>query len=156
LGDYWSVGPTAYAVGLGGELEPRPTHNGDDVWDVSLAAPLSARDVQFRRLQVHVGAGEAPIGDVAPNPHSVGTLDPERLPGFGDVSAALAALRDPGLPGADARSRKLLGDRPLEPNGNLAGYLTQPPLMLTDLRSLPAFEGQNVTPNSGGAPISAI
>jgi ABC-type antimicrobial peptide transport system permease subunit len=51
----------------------------------------------------------------------------------------------------------LLGDRELLPNGSPAGYLQQPPLMLTTLDALPAFyNGHYRDDGAGDAPISAI
>jgi cell division protein FtsX len=89
--------------------------------------------------------------------HSVGVFNPATLPGFSStVSNALGIFRAPGLDPADNRSATLLHGQPLLPNGNLGGYSTQPPLMLTDLASLPAFEGGHYLPNTGAAPISAV
>ena len=158
--DYWSVGPTGYRAGRDGVLAPLSVRNPAAAWmtiNGFFTAPLSAQDTQFRALTVHIGAGDAQSGNTWPDLRSVGTFDPARLPGFSSaVASALATYRDPELRGADPASRRLLHGRALLPNGNLAGYLTQPPLMLTDLRSLPAFAGQNALPNSGAAPISAI
>ncbi|MGI9185769.1 MAG: FtsX-like permease family protein [Solirubrobacteraceae bacterium] len=156
--DYWTVRPTRYRSARGDQLVPLQAHNSILTWLTNNAyfpAPLSAQDRQFRVLS-RVQA-TPPNGVPPPLLRSVGTFDPAKLAGFSSsVNAALDPYRSPGLAGADVRSRQRLGDRALLPNGNIAGYLTQPPLMLTNLRSLPAFEGSNFMPNSGAAPISAI
>jgi putative ABC transport system permease protein len=72
------------------------------------------------------------------------------------VSAPLQTYGAPGLTAADARTRALLGGRPLLPSGNVAGYLTQPPLILTNLASLPRFTAPHYDPGLARAPISAI
>ena len=118
--------------------------------------PQDARDLAFRKITDHqgnTGTSEVLIRGL----HAVGTFDPSKLSGF-DAAAdsALATIRYPGLAAADARSRRLLGGRDLLPNANIAGYPTQPPLMLTNLRSLGAFAGSDYMPNAGAAPISAI
>lgn len=154
---YWSVSATKYETGTDGTLVPRTVHNPPTVWlseDGYFPAPLSAQDPQFRRLVEHPSNI---TGGIFPALRSVGTFDPARLPGFvHPLRSPLQSYLAPGLAGADPRSRRLLGDRPLLPNGNIAGYLTQPPLMLTTLRSLPAFEGGNFPNSAGRAPISAI
>ena len=159
---YWSVAPTTYQVEPDGALMPNEVSNGNSTWtagdfDTYIQAPLSAEDVQFRNLTEHASPNNAETGEFPALLHSVGVFNPNKLPGFNStVSNALNVFRAPGLEPADARSAKLLSGQPLLPNGNLGGYPTQPPLMLTDLASLPAFEGGHYLPNSGAAPISAI
>jgi putative ABC transport system permease protein len=159
---YWGVGPTAYQRQADGSLRPRSVTNGRDVWQSPadngyVAAPLSADDVQFRQLHARVGATSAQLGAVFPALHAVGRFDPAQLTGGrSEVEAALSTAVSPGLQPADERTGDLLQKRPLLPNGNIAGYQTQAPLLLTNLRSLPAFAGPNFTPNQGRAPISAI
>src|SRR6202035_3658474 len=117
----------------------------------------SAEDVQFRNLTEHPSPNNLQTNQLIALMHSVGVFNPVKLPGFNSaVSNALEIFRAPGLAPADARSAALLHGQPLLPNGNLGGYATQPPLMLTDLASLPAFEGGHYLPNSQAAPISAI
>jgi hypothetical protein len=159
---YWSVAPTTYNVQPDGSLMPDEVSNGNSTWtagvfDTYIQAPLSAEDVQFRSLTEHASPNNLETGEFPALLHSVGVFNPAKLPGFtSTVSNALDIFRAPGLEPADPRSAKLLDGQPLLPNGNLGGYPTQPPLMLTDLASLPAFEGGHYLPNSGGAPISAI
>lgn len=156
--NYWTVGPTQYQTDAGGTLAPVAVRNPPTVWLGSSAyfpAPLSAQDRQFRRLSGHIGAPQ--LNQQVSAVRSVGVFDPAKLAGFTSNSdPSLDAYRSPALQGADRRSRRLLRNQPLLPNGNLAGYPTQPPLMLTTLRSLPALEGESYAPNSGRAPISAI
>jgi len=159
--DYWTVGPARYRADSSG-LVPQGVANPKSSW-VSQAhlgyfpAPLSANDVQFRSLAVHQGSINAEIQSVFPVLRAVGSFDPARLYRFADpVAGALQTFQNPALVGANARSRRLLGNRPLLPNSNLGGYETQPPLLLTTLRSLSAFTGSNFTPDNGVAPISAI
>lgn len=159
---YWAVTPTSYEQQDDGSLQPRVVTNGSNAWQSPadngyVAAPLSADDLQFRRLLPRVGAVSAQLGAVFPALHAVGEFDPNRLiGGRSDVDAALSTSLSRGLRPADPRSRRLLHDRALLPNGNIAGYQTQAPLLLTNLTSLPAFAGANFTPNQGAAPISAI
>ncbi len=59
---------------------------------------------------------------------------------------------------ADARSRELLQKRELLPNSNLAGYLAQPPQLVTTLSSLSTLENSQAFAGNLNAtkPISAI
>ena len=159
---YWAAGATTYHRAPHGALRPRTVQNPRDTW-VSAAdsgyvpVPLSADDRQFRRLTASVGATQAQSGNVFPALQTVGRFDPERLRSSDRlVDAALGTGVSPGLMPADARTAGLLGGRALEPNGNIAGYPTQAPLLLTNLASLPAFAGNNFTNSQGRAPISAI
>jgi putative ABC transport system permease protein len=66
----------------------------------------------------------------------------------------------PGLEAADARTRELLGDRPLLPSQNIGDYEQQPPLLLTNLKGLPPLLSTErfigVSPRQQRAPISVI
>jgi ABC-type lipoprotein release transport system permease subunit len=160
---YWSVGETTYQDPGADRLVPKTVRNPLDVWRAEgsfggyALAPLSADDRQFRRIRPHVGAAAAQVGQVFAGLRVVGRFDPVRLAGFADLdSAPLQTYRTPALRAADSRSRGLLGGRPLLPNGNIAGYLTQPPLLLTNLRSLSRFGAPHYKPPLARAPISAV
>jgi hypothetical protein len=159
---YWAISPTTYTRGEDGTLRPRAVANPAAVWQSDadagyVPAPLAADDRQFRRLFPSVGAAQAQSGSVFPALRAVGRFDPGRLPSADQlVDAALGTGVSQGLEPADARSRALLGDRPLLPNANIAGYQTQAPLLLTNLASLRAFSAPNFTRSHGSAPISAI
>ncbi|WFE51799.1 FtsX-like permease family protein [Micromonospora sp. WMMD1155] len=86
---------------------------------------------------------------------AVGVFDPSRLTGFSDLGRLpLETYQAPVAQGADDRSRAALGGRPLTPSGNPAGYLSAPPLLLTNLGSVPKLlEGGGA---QAKAPISAI
>ncbi|MCW3815074.1 FtsX-like permease family protein [Micromonospora sp. DR5-3] len=87
---------------------------------------------------------------------AVGAFDPEKLTGFSDLGKVpLETYEPPVAEGADARSRTTLGGQPLEPSGNPAGYLSAPPLLLTNLASVPELLKGGTSPQLQ-APISAI
>ncbi|MEU2613505.1 FtsX-like permease family protein [Micromonospora sp. NPDC007271] len=87
---------------------------------------------------------------------AVGVFDPEKLTGFSDLGKVpLETYEPPVAAGADARSRAALGGQPLEPSGNPAGYLSAPPLLLTNLASVPKLLEGGTSPQRT-APISAI
>lgn len=157
---YWRVSPVGYRE-QGGRLSPVPVTNADSVWASSLQttgyvrAPIEAADSSFRALTPNVGSNKGSILRL-PVPHAVGEFDPAKLPGFSALSAVPEeAYRAPVAAPADTRSRRLLDGQDLLPNGNFAGYLEQPPLLLTTLASLRAFTDPAVfTPNE--EPISVI
>ncbi|MEV1014315.1 ABC transporter permease [Micromonospora sp. NPDC049801] len=87
---------------------------------------------------------------------ATGVFDPSRLTGFADLGhLPLQTYQAPVAQGADERSRAALGGQPLAPSGNPAGYLSAPPLLITNLGSLPTLLAGTGSPQAK-APISAI
>ncbi len=160
LDAYWTSGPTTYRQSSGGALAPVPTTNLNSVWTTSLfagsgfeAAPIDSSDLGFRQLNEALRTNTS---TQLLNLHAVGEFDPSKLPGFSTLSQVpLETYYPPQVTGADAASQKALGGQPLLPNANMAGYLQQPPLILTTLRSLPAFEQDFPTVNAT-APVSVV
>jgi hypothetical protein len=147
VGQYWTSGPVTYRPGPGGQLDLVPVSNPVSIWtagrDVSgdqyVKAPPAAADTGYRALtemKETVGGGAVEVGGP---PYLqirlAGEFDPERLAGFsgGGPGSPLASYRTPLLTGADAASRAALGSQPLEPDGNMAGYAQQPPLLYMTL-----------------------
>ena len=63
-----------------------------------------------------------------PHLHAVGTFDPDRLGATPEPGATpLSTMQPPLLTARDDATAARLGGRPLLPNGNLAGYIMQPP-----------------------------
>jgi hypothetical protein len=158
---YWTVGPTTYQAGGGKTLVPKRAQNSSQIWLAGatggfVQAPLDARDDQFRRVTEHQNQSLIENNSLPALLHSVGVFDAAKLPGFTRAAGDIYALSTPGLAPADRASRRALKGMRLLPNANLGGYETQPPLLLTDLASLPAFGGAHYTPNSERRPISAI
>ncbi|MGB9484215.1 MAG: FtsX-like permease family protein, partial [Candidatus Dormiibacterota bacterium] len=153
VGQYWTAGPVSYRLGAGGQLDAVPVANPDSVWTAGLnvnglkyvPAPPAAADTGFRKLveRTETGAaGVSPSGPTIPLLQVVGQFDPGKLAGFSGSGAAspLASYRAPLLTGADAVSRTELGDRALEPDGNMAGYAQPAPLLYTSLAGAAALE----------------
>jgi putative ABC transport system permease protein len=153
VGQYWTASPVTYRTGPDGRLDPAPVSNPVSTWtagnDVASAqyvtAPPAAADTGFRTLNEMLetlggGAvnGSGPLLAV----QVAGEFDPERLAGFsgGGPGSPLASYRTPLLTGANAASRAALGNQPLEPDGNMAGYAQQPPLLYTTLSGAAVLE----------------
>ena len=156
---YWTAEPTTYRPLSGGALAPVPVANPSSVWASSFfttgyeEAPIDASDVGFRQLHEQLRTNTA---TQLLTVHSVGEFDPAKLPGFSALSQVpLETYYPPAVTGADPASQKALGDQPLLPDENMAGYLQEPPLILTTLNALPAFEQDFPTANTT-APISVI
>ena len=91
-----------------------------------------------------------------PSLRAVGTFDPAKLPGFSPLSRLPQETYNPPVAApANARTKRLLHGQDLLPNGNFAGYLQTPPLMLTDLNSISAFTNHSVFPDPTHARRSA-
>jgi putative ABC transport system permease protein len=163
VGQYWSAGPATLRPGSGGQMAPSAVTNLPSVWKASfsvndlryVSAPPAAADTGFRALTPHTEAGakNGAHGAASVTLRLAGEFNPAKLPGFtgGGPGAPLASYRAPTLTGADAASRQALGDASLEPDGNMAGYPQQPPLLYTTLPGARALEG-----SSGSAPISSV
>ncbi|WP_406040797.1 ABC transporter permease [Micromonospora sp. NBC_00898] len=120
-----------------------------------LPRPWLTEDVgarTLRRIPLPSGGSITPFRQW----RAVGVFDPEKLTGFSDLGEVpLETYEPPVAEGADERSRTALGGRPLEPSGNPAGYLSAPPLLLTNLASATMLLEGGSTPQRT-APISAI
>ncbi|MGI8713970.1 MAG: FtsX-like permease family protein [Solirubrobacteraceae bacterium] len=161
--NYWSSGPTRYRQLGARELAPLPVRNPLSVWRSDyestgvVDAPIDSELTGYRPLRRHVGllAGNT---IQLPTLKAVGQFDPARLPGFSPLSQLPQETYSPPVAApADARTRALLHGQNLLPDSNLTGYLQPPPLLLTDLNSLPAFSESTVFPNGNSTdPISVI
>ena len=160
---YWSANQVHYTHLRDGHLRPTPTRNDRFTWIDAASgfrAPAEAADINFRKLTVHEANNEIFGGTYSsPVPRVVGQFDPRKIEGFSSLSQVpLTTYYSPSVTPADARTKRLLHGRSLLPSNNLAGYLQQPPLLVTNLRSLPAFyDSQGFTnTNAGRAPVSVI
>lgn len=164
LNGYWSSGTVEYTEGTAGFV-PQEVSNPDSVWEnESIGAAtvnVANDDVGFRELDGHPFVGSMVIEDnVTPLPELrvVGQYDPERLGGFNPLSQVpLETYYPPEVEGADDASREALGDAPLLPSMNLAGYIAQPPLMLTTLEAAEQlFDDERFGGARSEAPISVV
>ncbi len=159
---YWTAGPVEYRVLDGERVEPLEVRNPRSDFQNSLYgggwAPHQNLDVQFRKLEFHQGSQDFQ-GSIygTPQMQVVGSLDPEKLPGFSPLSRVpLETYYPPSVRPADPAARKAIGDR-LLPTQNIGGYISQPPLMLTTLQGLKAFiDPDNFNGADDRAPISVI
>ncbi|SCG56253.1 FtsX-like permease family protein [Micromonospora inositola] len=150
-------GETGYDERPDGTLRARtatidPSVYADPKLATWFARPWLTEDVSFRPLTT---VKLPPSQQDARQWKAVGVFDPQQLAGFSDLGRVpLETYEPPRAEGADARSRAALGGQPLEPSGNPAGYLSAPPLLLTNLASVQTLL-QGTGPQ-GTAPISAI
>lgn len=163
---YWTTGPTRYGQPKPGLLVPQPQGNPPSIYSSQfqgtgyVRAPATAKDRGFRTQSEH----EAQLCSgtcqtrTFPIVRTVGTFDPAKLPGFSPLSAVpLETYSPPSATGADPSSRRLLGGQPLLPNGDPAGYLAQPPLLLTTLGGIaPFLSAQKYDNPDAAAAISSV
>lgn len=156
---YWRIGTADdHIQGTGLSVTPAPVHNDPDVWSDtnrtsavinSSFAPPGSDDTWYRALTAFGASGNSlphgPRTFLTPTPDLIGTFDPARLRGFSPLSKVpLQTFYPPQATAANTATRHLLGNTALGPTTNLAGYLTQPPLLLTTLAGAIALE------NGGG------
>jgi putative ABC transport system permease protein len=145
----WRVAPTRSTVTGRGVIVPRPVRDNPQVWVTGASgsvfadhsfAPPGGNDTWYRSRTGFNQSGNDHLVDghetyVAPKPSLIGTFDPSRLRGFSPLSRVpLQTFFPPTVTAADAAARKKLGTRPLGPTMDLAGYLAQPPLLLTTIQ----------------------
>jgi putative ABC transport system permease protein len=166
---YWTGAPVRYRRLGPSELQAVPVKNGDETWINDFSGdtsyydqPTDNLDVQFRPL-VERRASNLFVNGVlaAPSLHTIGTFDPRRLPGFSALShVPLETYYPPSLQPADAASKAALQGKTLLPSGNVGDYVSQPPLLLTNLAGLQPFLDDsrfgNLSPRQQRAPISVI
>lgn len=151
----WTTEPTAYDVGAGGVLKPRPVENPQDIWRSSvrvegyMPTPPIVADTGFRAVRPHPGPAISQTGYSLPQLRMVGVFERS------DFEAAEFDGAH-GLPAADARSRALLGGRPLLPTGSPSAYHLGPPTAFMRLSDLDSFTGTGIELADPEAPISAI
>jgi ABC-type antimicrobial peptide transport system permease subunit len=168
----WSASPIRYARVGDRHLVAQPVVSDPWVWGAVrgitgtgegfVNAPLTSHDLGFRRLDQHIASlipgvtGNQPAAAL----RLVGTFDPQRLAGAASAEQApLDPFGAPDASAADAATLAALGPQGLAPDGNMAGYLTPPPTLLTTLsaRSLfanpTAFSGQE---EQQARPISVV
>ncbi len=103
--------------------------------------PWSATTPGFRKL---TAAPEQRL-DYSRHCRFKGTFDPRRLlQGTTLGKVPLETYQSPAVSAADKRTEAALQDDELFPGSNPAGYLQNPPLMLTTLESLPAITDRGV------------
>lgn len=136
----YQSGPATYRTDADGTLHPRVAPQEKTLWQVEGYGggwvdmpPKLALQEGFRPV-TQVGATTTGMpGEIAP----IGVFDPEKIRGFSPLSeVSLQTYQAPQAVGADEKSRAALGDKPLLPNSNPGGYLTTPPLILTNFASL--------------------
>ena len=151
IADVLRVGPARYGT-RDGALVPGVQPVDSKVWRLGdqsaplqwAYAPPAARDTRMRKIEL---VQSAHVGDLGPDVQpplvtAVGTFDPDRLGSAPRPGAPpLTTLQPPQLTARDDAAARLLGGQPLRPNGNLGGYLTQPPALLTTMRGAQAFGG---------------
>jgi putative ABC transport system permease protein len=157
---FWRIGSTTYSR-TGATLVTRSHPRDDLVWAPSSnhTVPAATQDRWFRELRtVNDAFNAAPRPqDEVPTLTNVGVFDPSRLlTARGAGSAPATIFQPPELTARDERGRRLLGGAPLAPNGNIAGYLAQPPSLLTTLRGARVYTSERFPGEEGKPPISAI
>jgi putative ABC transport system permease protein len=124
-----------------------------------VTAPITGRDESFRRFVEHIVGYDNP--PFLPLYQVVGTFDPAKLAGALDPDVApLNPFHATIAPAVDPGAAAWLGGRDLLPDGNMAGYVTPPPALLTtigarDTWTLPKLYGHE-TEQQGAAPISVV
>jgi putative ABC transport system permease protein len=152
IASYWVSSSARYCLVGVNHVTPLTVKNPSTVWKSPnfqggyFPAPPDNQDTQFRRIEGHPGS-MTPRGPLSAGIKLVGRFDPRRLPGFSALSAVpLESYYPPKVEPANAASAHVLGGRPLLPDANLGGYVTQPPFLLTNLESLRRFLGKFTPP----------
>ena len=143
---------------------PRPVTNAEPVWVVTVPVRRLRQDAADNRDSAteasrSMSRPSTPRRRPLPAPTAVGVFDPDRLEPFNALTRVpLGGLRTAAGPPAGDRSQPALNGRDLLPDSNLAGYLGQPPQLVTTLSALPALENSTgvLRQPRPGRPISAI
>ncbi|WSG47502.1 ABC transporter permease [Dactylosporangium sp. NBC_01737] len=152
------VGGVTYLQAPDGSLAAVPVPSDQAAYvlphSFGFPAPWQIDDTSFRTVQ---NVSVRKYGEPTQTEFGiVGTFDPSRLTTFNPLSRVPMETYEPPLVvGADQRTRDLLGDRPLAPNGNPAGYLSSPPMLLTSIAALPDLLSDTQGTDKA-APLSAI
>jgi putative ABC transport system permease protein len=159
---YWTTSPASFAESANGDIAPRPVSaNRAAVWGgpysrTGVVASADVQDVGFRSVTPHVarmsGRGRQPSAGAVLR--AVGVFDPDRV---ASSPATPSPYRSVQLSAADARSRKLLGGRPLTLNDNPAGYPDPVATLVMPLQDIGAFTAPGVYGDTDSAtPIGSV
>jgi ABC-type antimicrobial peptide transport system permease subunit len=161
---YWTAGQASVAPTAGGIAVKSVAKAPDDTWDSiidgqtnTVVPPIDVQDTAFRGLTAH--EGDTFNGGLMVGLDVVGTFNSSAVDGSSSSTSTQTSLNvfsPANATGADSASRTALGGKPLEPNSNLAGYLQQPPTLLTTINALSAFGASNFDGADESAPISVI
>ncbi|MGO9912188.1 MAG: FtsX-like permease family protein [Acidimicrobiales bacterium] len=172
---YWVTGQPHYAAAGRDAVTVPPVWNGSSIWQATpgwgntegisqsgeisyLPAPPGSDGTGYESLAVHDLRSASTGGPPVVTLDVVGEFDPSKIPGYPATSRVpLETFRPPVAVAADAATAKAIGGRTLGPTTNLAGYVAQPPLLLTTLAAAHSFFSDDRYENSSAArPISAI
>jgi putative ABC transport system permease protein len=155
LDQFWTVGPVHFTPDGDGRKAGTVTYDrkiwgAGDEGGTAIAVPMEFADTAVRdNIGAHINdtrehdlQNGVNMPDVALN--AVGTFDPAKV----QLGSALSAVpmdtyHQPGATGADEVSRTALRGGKLEPNANVMGLLSQPPLMLTTMEAAQKIFGPN-------------
>jgi putative ABC transport system permease protein len=145
---------TPASVALTPPVTPSPNELFNDVqYQVPGSGEPAARRIVSSQLERTDRFGGNPL---PPTLYLRGTFDQAKLQGLDDVTAQILGGYDAApTVGADARSRRLLGNQPLGPSGFLGGFVQPPPTMFTTLDAASLLTS-GWTQGNSSAPISAI
>lgn len=137
----YQPGPVSYRTDSAGVLHPEMVPADPYVWQVRAnggawfdPTPRFALEDGFRPVTQVGGATNGRPPQIA----QVGVFDPGKLRGFSPLSGVpMETYQAPQAEAADDHTRVVLDGKPLLPNSNPAGYLNTPPLILTNLASMP-------------------
>jgi hypothetical protein len=149
---YWTAGPVSYGPAADGALTPRPVAanlaaawNGAYMW-AGAPAEAGVLDVPFRPLTEHAALGGGAMAQ------AVGVFDPAKV---ASAPGTPSPYRPELLTGADARSRQLLGGRPLAADGDPGGYPGSAASLVMPLADIGTFTS-GYSGVDGAAPIGDI
>lgn len=158
----WRPGNASYAPGSRGAVVAEPAKGAKaDTYDNGFGgyfAPAASGDVGFRDLSRPLFSSNMVQNGtlMGPSLSPVGVFDASKIAGFGELSKVpLTTYYPPDAEPGDARAERLLDGRSLLPNGNLTGYLQQPPMILTTIQSLSTFNDPNSYPQLAGIDAAA-
>ena len=120
-------------------------------------SPSGYADVAVRDLRAGTAEGSTAGGPPVAALDVVGEFDPRRLPGFSPLSRVpLETFRPPTAAAGGGAARRLLGAAVLRPTTDIAGYVAEPPALLTTLQAATALYGRRYPGSDAARPISAL
>lgn len=150
--EYWTAEPVRYQLAADGDLLPQSATSelaaawqGPYMW-TGAPAGMGMTDVSFRSVSQHSARGAD--GAV----QAVGVFDPAKVAG---ATATPSPYRPDLLTGADANSRKLLGDRPLAAPADPGGLPGSAAALVMPLAELSSFTSRYAAA-SLAAPIGIV
>lgn len=158
---YWTTSAVSYRSEADGSLTPQTQQIPDAAWRLPgnqiqpfAGVPPDVADTAFRTVTPAYYTGDGPAPTNALELRVVGRFDPNKIARNEQLNRVpLETYQPPLVEPGDTATREALDGQPLAPTANIAGYVAEPPYMITTLTAARAFTDPTYFRDADGNPL---